>query len=64
METALKSLTTVPAEILGINDTLGSLTSGKDADIQLYKKGDDPLSLMTEPVLVMIDGKIIKKESL
>lgn len=62
METALKSLTIIPAEILGINDTVGSLAAGKDADIQLYKKGDDPLALMSEPVLVMIDGKIIKKE--
>lgn len=62
METALKSLTIIPAEILGIDDTVGSLAAGKDADIQLYKKGDDPLSLMSEPVLVMIDGKIIKKE--
>lgn len=62
METALKSLTIAPAEILGIDDTVGSLTAGKNADIQLYKKGDDPLALMSEPVLVMIDGKIIKKE--
>ena len=64
METALKCVTSAPAEILGIDDSVGSLAAGKDADIQLYKKGDDPLALMSEPILVMIDGKIIRREEL
>lgn len=49
------------AEILGIDDRIGSLESGKDADIQLYREGDNPLDILSEPVLVMIDGEIIRR---
>ncbi len=59
---AVKTLTIAPAEILGIDETTGSLTEGKDADIQLYRKGDNPLDLMSEPVLVMINGEICRRE--
>ena len=59
---ALRTLTIAPAEILGIDDTTGSLSVGKDADIQLYKKGDNPLDLMSEPVLVMVSGEICRRE--
>ncbi len=64
MEKALRSLTIEAAEILGIDDVTGSLAAGKNADIQLYRKGDSPLELMSEPALVMIDGEIIKREEL
>ena len=64
IEKALRSLTIDAAEILGVDDVVGSLTVGKDADIQLYRKGESPFDLMSEPVLVMIDGEIIKKEEL
>lgn len=64
MDKALRSLTIDAAEILGVDDVVGSLTVGKDADIQLYRKGESPFDLMSEPVLVMIDGEIIKKEEL
>ena len=60
--TALRSLTVDPAEILGADENIGSLAEGKDADIQLYRKGEDPLGLMTEPVLVIINGNIIRRE--
>ena len=62
-ETALRALTISPAEILGIDNSAGSITAGKDADLQLYRKGDDPLGLMSEPTLVMINGTIIRKEA-
>lgn len=64
MKKALRSLTIDAAEILGVDDVVGSITIGKDADIQLYRKGESPFDLMSEPVLVMIDGEIIKKEEL
>ncbi len=64
MEKALRSLTIDAAEILGIDDVTGSLTVGKDADIQLYRRGESPLDLMSEPVLVMIDGEIIRREDI
>ena len=59
---ALKTLTIAPAEILGIDDTTGSLSVGKDADIQLYRKGENPLDLMSEPALVMVSGEICRME--
>ena len=59
---ALRTLTVCPAEILGIDDVTGSLKEEKDADLQLYRKGDNPLDLMSEPVLVMIGGNICRRE--
>ena len=59
---ALKMLTINPAEILGIDEVTGSLAAGKDADIQLYRKGENPLDLMSEPALVMINGNICRRE--
>ena len=64
MEKALRSLTIEAAEILGVDDVTGSLAAGKNADIQLYRKGDSPLELMSEPALVMIDGEILRREEL
>ena len=61
-EQALRSLTITPAEILGIDDRTGSLTAGKDADIQLYAAGVSPLELMSDPRLVIIGGVTVKKE--
>ena len=58
-EEALKSLTINAAEILGISDVTGSIAEGKHADLQLYRIGENPLDLMSEPSLVMIDGKIV-----
>ncbi|MCM1133006.1 MAG: amidohydrolase [Ruminococcus flavefaciens] len=54
-------ITIKPAEILGIDDRVGSLAAGKDADIQLYRADDDPLDILSEPVLVMIDGETIRR---
>ncbi len=59
---AVKTITLYPAEILGIDDVTGSLAEDKDADLQLYRKGDNPLDLMSEPVLVMVSGEICRRE--
>lgn len=61
-EDALKTITINPAEILGIDETTGSISVGKDADIQLYRKGENPLDLMSDPKLVMISGDICRME--
>ncbi len=58
VNTALRALTCDAAEILGIDDMTGSLCPGKCADLQLYGIGENPFDLMSEPSLVMIDGKI------
>lgn len=62
MEKALRSITIDAAEILGIDEETGSLAKGKNGDIQLYRKGENPLDLMSEPALVMIDGKIVRRD--
>lgn len=55
---AIRAVTSEAAEILGIEEETGSLEKGKAADLQLYEKEENPLDLMTEPSLVMIDGAI------
>lgn len=57
VEDALKALTINAAEIAGIDDVTGSVTVGKDADLQLYS--GNPLDIMNEPELVMTDGVIL-----
>lgn len=54
----LRAITSNPAEIIGISDTVGDIAIGMDADLQLYD--GNPLDVAIEPSLVMIDGKIIK----
>ena len=56
-EIALRAITINPARALGIDDRVGSLEVGKDADI-VIKKGS--LLDVTTPVdLVLINGKIV-----
>lgn len=59
-ESAMRALTADAAEILGIDNLTGSITVGKAADIQIYKKDCNPLDLMTEPEYVLINGKICR----
>jgi imidazolonepropionase-like amidohydrolase len=56
-DTALRSLTVNPARILGIEDRLGSLTVGKDADLCIWS--GDPLDVMQRVERAFIDGKEI-----
>ena len=58
---AIKALTVNPAEIIGIADRVGTISVGKDADLQLY--AENPLGNMTEPEWVMINGKIVVNNS-
>ena len=53
---ALKAITQIPAEILGVGDRVGSLEVGKDADLRLLT--GDPLDIQTKVKHVIIDGKI------
>ena len=55
-EVALKAVTRVPAEILGIEDRVGTIAAGRDAD--LVALSGDPLSLTTKIRWVMVDGVI------
>ncbi len=54
---ALKAITIVPAEIIGVSDRVGSLEVGKDADLRLLS--GDPLDYMTKCQKVIINGEIV-----
>lgn len=56
-ETALKSVTITAAELGGFADRTGSVTAGKDADLILLD--GDPLDIMTNVDMTMINGKIV-----
>jgi imidazolonepropionase-like amidohydrolase len=56
-EEALKAITINPAEIIGVAHRVGSLESGKDADLVLFS--GHPLDYRSVPELVLIDGEIV-----
>jgi imidazolonepropionase-like amidohydrolase len=58
-EEALKAITINAAEILGIEDRVGSLEIGKDADIIMYS--GHPFDLRSKVEFVMINGNIVNK---
>jgi imidazolonepropionase-like amidohydrolase len=51
---ALKSITLNPAKLLGIDNRVGSIEVGKDADLVLYN--GDPFEYTTKVCTVFIDG--------
>lgn len=57
---ALKTVTVNPAEIMGAEKSIGSIKTGLDADLQIYSKDKNPLDILSEPEIVIINGKIIK----
>lgn len=59
-EKALLAITRNAAEIIGIEDRVGTLEIGKDADIVGFS--GDPLDLQNEPRLVICSGKIIIRQ--
>jgi imidazolonepropionase-like amidohydrolase len=60
-EAALESITLSAAKILGIQDRVGSIDVGKDADLALYD--GDPLEYTTHCIGVVIDGVSYPGES-
>jgi imidazolonepropionase-like amidohydrolase len=54
---ALKAITINPAKLIGMEDRIGSLEAGKDADIVLYD--GDPFDIQTGVKKVFINGKIV-----
>jgi len=57
---ALKSITLNPARLLGIENRVGSIEKGKDADLVLYN--GDPFEYLTKVCVVIIDGVVVKEE--
>ncbi|HEV2349484.1 MAG TPA: amidohydrolase [Terriglobia bacterium] len=56
-EAALQMVTINPAKILGIDNRVGSIDPGKDADLTLWT--GNPLELTSKAEKVFIDGKLI-----
>jgi len=54
---ALKSISIYAAEIAGIDDRVGSLEVGKDADISIFN--GHPFDFKTKAVKVFVDGNIV-----
>ncbi len=53
-DTALQALTINPARIIGIDDRLGSIEPGKDADLVVWS--GDPLDVLSRVEHALIDG--------
>lgn len=60
-QAGLASLTKAPAEILGLEDRLGQLAEGYQADVVIWS--GDPLEVTEVAEQVIINGKLIKMES-
>ena len=57
VDTALKAITINPAQILGVDDRVGSIEKGKDADIVIFSK--HPFDIQTKTKYVFINGEIV-----
>ncbi len=51
---AMRAITITAAKLCGIDDRVGSIEPGKDADIAVFSC--DPLSLMAKPEMVFVNG--------
>jgi imidazolonepropionase-like amidohydrolase len=54
---AIEAITIRPAEICGVEDRVGSIEVGKDADLLLFE--NDPLALNGNPKCVFADGSVV-----
>ncbi len=59
-ETAVRAATIVPATLWGIDDRVGSLAKGKDADMVLFD--GDPFEYTTHVQQVIVDGEVIERQ--
>ncbi len=58
---ALQSITLTPAKMLGVQDRVGSIEAGKDADLALYDA--DPFSVYARVQRTWIDGQLVYDRS-
>lgn len=56
-EKAIEAITINAAKLLGIEDRVGSLEIGKDADIVIWD--NDPLEIQSNVLYTIIDGKVV-----
>ena len=60
-EIALAACTLYPAQILGLDQKIGTLQKGHDADLALFN--GDPLETTTHTTHVIIDGKVVSSSA-
>lgn len=60
MEEGLKAITINPARICRVDDRVGSLEAGKDADLAVFS--GNPLEVMSRTLYTIIDGKVVYRE--
>ncbi|MEG2381927.1 MAG: amidohydrolase family protein, partial [Oscillospiraceae bacterium] len=58
-EKAIEAMTINPAKTLGIDDKVGSIEVGKDADIVIWD--GSPLEIQSNVLFTIINGKIVYK---
>ena len=58
-DAALRSITLSAAEHIGLEDRIGSIESGKDADVVIWS--GDPLDFTTFADVTIIDGEVVYK---
>jgi imidazolonepropionase-like amidohydrolase len=56
-DAALRAITLEPARILGVDDRVGSIEAGKDADLVLFD--GDPFEYTSHACTVLIDGEVV-----
>lgn len=59
-DAALRAVTLAPAEILGVSDRLGSLETGKIADVVVWS--GDPMAKDTKAKMVFVDGQLYEPD--
>jgi imidazolonepropionase-like amidohydrolase len=57
-QTALRAITLTPAQVLGVDNRLGSLQPGKDADLALYE-GHPFYDVQARCVMTLVQGRIV-----
>ena len=60
-EKAFEAITINPARTLGVEDRVGSIEIGKDADIVIWD--DCPLEIQSNVLFTIIDGKIVYRKT-
>lgn len=60
MEEGLKAITINAAKICGVEERLGSLEEGKDADVAIFSA--NPMEIFTKTLCTIIDGNIVYRE--
>ena len=51
----MSAITSIPAKLFGLEDRVGSIKAGKQADLALYRS--DPLGVCARPAMVWVNGK-------